>query len=146
METSSSTSHFKRALTRLLLPVLGAIAALCFAVDRLFFTQVILKNTTAGSYKTYRIFHETKPDEIPIFGSSRAAGSYVSEEIDPRPPVGIVPKDRLAPITARRHVIHTPCKLDSQRPRHDALPEKKSAKYAFAISSLQTTPGPLDTG
>ena len=84
METSSSTSNFKRALTRLLLPVLGAIAALCFAVDRLFFTQVILKNTTAGSYKTYRIFHETHPDEIPIFGSSRAAGSYVSEEIDTR--------------------------------------------------------------
>ena len=48
--------------------------------------------------------------------------THLSEEIDPRPPVGIVPKDRLAPITARRHVIHTPCKLDSQRPRHDALP------------------------
>ncbi len=26
------------------------------------------------------------------------------------------------------------------------LPWKKSANYAFAIYSLQTTPGPLDTG
>ncbi len=83
METSSSTSNFKRALTRLLLPLLGIIAVLCFVVDRMFFTQVILKSTTAGSYKTYRIFNETHPEEIPILGSSRAAGSYVSEEIDP---------------------------------------------------------------
>ena len=84
MENSSSTSSFRRALTRLLLPVLGVILVLCFAVDQLFFTQVILKNTTAGSYKTWRIFHETHADETPIFGSSRASGSYVSEVIDPR--------------------------------------------------------------
>jgi hypothetical protein len=83
METSSSTSNFRRALTRLLLPVLGGIVALCFAVDRFFMSQVILKNTTAGSYKTYRIFNETHAEEIPILGSSRAAGSYVSELIDP---------------------------------------------------------------
>ena len=78
METSSSTSNFKRALLRLILPVGGSIVLLCFVVDRLFFTQVILKNTTAGSYKTWRMFNETVPDEIPILGSSRAAGSYVS--------------------------------------------------------------------
>ena len=84
METSSSTSNFKRALLRLILPVGGTIVLLCFVVDRLFFTQVILKNTTAGSYKTWRMFNETLPDEIPILGSSRAAGSYVSELIDPK--------------------------------------------------------------
>jgi hypothetical protein len=84
METSSSTSSFKRALLRLLLPVPAVIIVLCLVVDKLFFTQVILKNTTAGSYKTWRVFNETHKEEIPIFGSSRAAGSYVSELIDPR--------------------------------------------------------------
>lgn len=84
MENNSSTSNFKRALTRLLLPVLGIIVVLCFAVDQLFLTQVIMKTTTTGSYKTLRIFNETHSEEIPIFGSSRASGSYVSELIDPR--------------------------------------------------------------
>lgn len=84
METSSSTSSFERALLRVLLPVPAVIIVLCLVVDKLFFTQVILKNTTAGSYKTWRIYNETHEEEIPIFGSSRAAGSYVSELIDPR--------------------------------------------------------------
>ena len=84
MENSSSTSSFSRALTRLLLPVLGIIAVSCFTVDRFFLSQVIMKNTTAGSYKTLRLFDETHAEEIPIFGSSRASGSYVSEAIDPR--------------------------------------------------------------
>lgn len=83
MENSSSTSNFKQALLRLILPVGGGIVLLCFVVDRLFLTQVIYKNSTAGSYKTHRLFHETHPEEIPIFGSSRASGSYVSELIDP---------------------------------------------------------------
>lgn len=84
MGTSSSTSSFKRALLRFLLPVAAVIVVLCLIADTLFFSQVILKNTTAGSYKTWRLFHETHVDEIPIFGSSRAAGSYVSGSIDPR--------------------------------------------------------------
>lgn len=83
METSSSTSSFRRALLRVLLPVAAVIVVLCLITDRLFFSQVIGKSTTAGSYKTWRLFHETHADEIPIFGSSRAAGSYVSEAIDP---------------------------------------------------------------
>lgn len=84
METSSSTSSFRRALLRVLLPVPAVIVVLCLLVDKLFFTQVILKNTTAGSYKTWRVFNEMHKEEIPIFGSSRAAGSYVSGEIDAR--------------------------------------------------------------
>lgn len=84
METSSTTSSFKRALLRVLLPLPAIIVVLCLVVDRLFFSQVILKNTTAGSYKTWRVFHETHKEEIPIFGSSRAAGSFVSGSIDPR--------------------------------------------------------------
>lgn len=83
MGTSSSISNFKRALTHLLLPVGGAIVLLCFLVDRIFLEQVIYKNTTAGSYKTHRLFTEDHEKEVPIFGSSRASGSYVSELIDP---------------------------------------------------------------
>ena len=84
METSSTTSSSRRVLTRLVLPVLGSIVLLCLVVDKLFFSQVVLKCTTAGSYKTWRLFNETHPEEIPILGSSRASGSFVSTTIDPR--------------------------------------------------------------
>lgn len=84
MGNSSSTSSSRRALTHLLLPVLGSIAVLCCAVDRLFLYQVIYKDTTAGSYKTHRMFDEVHGDEIPVLGSSRASGSYVPALIDPQ--------------------------------------------------------------
>lgn len=71
-------------MLRVLLPVPAVIVVLCLLVDKLFFSQVIMKSTTAGSYKTWRVFHGTHKEEIPIFGSSRAAGSFVSELIDPQ--------------------------------------------------------------
>lgn len=40
----------------------------------------------------------------------------LSEEIDPRPPVGIVTVDHLAPIAARGHVVHTAGKPVTHRP------------------------------
>lgn len=82
MEENSSTSSFKRALTRLLLPVAAGILVGCWVMDVLALRYLILPARSAGAYKVHRMFTESAPDEVPILGSSRAAGSFVPPLID----------------------------------------------------------------
>jgi hypothetical protein len=51
------------------------ILGLCF--NYIFEERVIFKSEISGAYKINRIIKETHPNEIPIFGSSRAQGNFV---------------------------------------------------------------------
>lgn len=81
METNSSISSFKRFALRFLLPTAIVLAGLCVLADWLVTEFVVFQNESSGAYKMHRLFDEQHPDEIPVLGSSRAAGSYMPEHI-----------------------------------------------------------------
>lgn len=86
MEKNSSTSSsdgVRRFLLRMLLPVVAAVAILCVLLDPVFYQKIVLKNLMSGAHKIYKAYETNLPNEIPIFGSSRAAGSYIPDEIHP---------------------------------------------------------------
>jgi hypothetical protein len=84
MAATSSTSSSKRALLHLLLPVALAILVGCWVLDTVVLHTLVIPARSAGAYKVQRMFEEEDPNEVPILGSSRAAGSYVPELIDAR--------------------------------------------------------------
>lgn len=71
-----STSNFKRffLLTGMSVCLLWAFVLIA---NGLFEKYVVLNSEISGASKIHRIIHETHPDEIPIFGSSRANCSFV---------------------------------------------------------------------
>lgn len=64
------------------LPVLVPVVVFCLFFDGWFTRNIVFQSPTTGAAKINRIYTEVHPDEIPIFGSSRAAGSYIPSEID----------------------------------------------------------------
>jgi hypothetical protein len=81
MQHNSSISNFKRSCYRLLLPSLAAIVLLCYVLNYVFERVIIGGSEMSGAYKVNRIINKTDPREIPIFGSSRAEGSYIPDSI-----------------------------------------------------------------
>jgi hypothetical protein len=77
---NTQLQHFKKLLLRLLLPLLLLGALFCLGLDWFVKNQLIQKTSTHGAAKLYRIL-EPHPDEIPIFGSSRAQCSYIPDTI-----------------------------------------------------------------
>jgi hypothetical protein len=73
---TSYTSSFK-ILTGYLLLILCICIIAGWVFDKVFESQVIFNNQISGAAKINRINNETHPEEIPIFGSSRAQGCYV---------------------------------------------------------------------
>jgi hypothetical protein len=55
------------------------VTIVSFAFTFLFERKIILSNESCGAYKINRIITNNDPDEIPIFGSSRAEASFVPE-------------------------------------------------------------------
>lgn len=84
METSSSTSSFKRFALRILLPYLAAMTVFVLAGGIVFERYIILATPVNGSYKVNRIMENQDPGEIPILGNSRAEAHYVSGAIHPQ--------------------------------------------------------------
>lgn len=85
MAKTSSTSNsnpVRRFLLRMVLPVLVPVVVFCLIFDGWFTRTIVFKSQTTGATKIHRIYTEVHPNEIPIFGSSRAAGSYIPSEID----------------------------------------------------------------
>jgi hypothetical protein len=80
-EQSSSISNFRRFLIRIVLPLILIIGAAAAVFDHFFEKEVILKNDIGGAYKVNRILKEIHPEEIPIFGSSRAQGGYIPDSL-----------------------------------------------------------------
>ena len=69
----SYISNFRKfiLLNLLIVALIGLI------IDYLFLNQIILKTKSLPAYKYHRMLYENNENEIPIFGSSRAGGSYV---------------------------------------------------------------------
>ena len=80
-EPNSSISSFKQFLLKILLPLILIIGAGGYVFNYLFEQQIVFKSQGCGAYKVNRILYTTTPDEIPIFGSSRAEGSLLPDSI-----------------------------------------------------------------
>lgn len=65
----------------MLLPAVFILAIAGVAFNYFFEQQVILKSQICGAYKVNRIITETHQNEIPIFGSSRAEGSFIPDSL-----------------------------------------------------------------
>ncbi len=76
---NSSISNFKRFLLKLVVPVGLALAGICFVFTYFFEQNIILANESCGAYKINRMISNQDPNEIPIFGSSRAEASFIPE-------------------------------------------------------------------
>ena len=71
-EQNLSISSFRQFLLRMLLPLIFILSAAGLVFNYFFEEKVILNSQLCGAYKVNRIIKETHPNEIPIFGSSRA--------------------------------------------------------------------------
>src|SRR6185437_1473174 len=80
-ERNLSISSFKRFLLRILLPFAGIISLAGLVFTYVFEQKIILNSQIVGAFKVNRIMKETHPDEIPIFGSSRAEGGFIPDSL-----------------------------------------------------------------
>jgi hypothetical protein len=79
---NSYTSSFSYFLLTFLIPAILVIGCCLLGFDYWFDNKIIFSATTSGAYKVHRNKDVTVLPEIPIFGSSRAAGSYIPDLID----------------------------------------------------------------
>jgi hypothetical protein len=79
---TSSISSFKKFLIRFLLPSVAITGLTAVGLDRYFDSRIILNTQSSGAYKIHRNITQKNKTEIPIFGSSRASGSYIPDLID----------------------------------------------------------------
>lgn len=63
----------------MVLPVILIVGCLCMIFTFYFERNIILSNESCGAYKINRIITSNNPEEIPIFGSSRAEASFIPE-------------------------------------------------------------------
>ena len=82
MESSSSTSNFKQFLLRFAIPVVVVLAVLFYGLNWVLESTMIYNYDSNGGYKVHRMLYENDVNEIPIYGSSRANGSYIPSLID----------------------------------------------------------------
>lgn len=74
--------HLKRLIVRILLPLAVIGCLFLLGLDWFVKHQLIGETPTHGAAKLYRI-QEPHPNEIPIFGSSRAQCSYIPDTLGP---------------------------------------------------------------
>jgi hypothetical protein len=83
MKHNSSISSFKAFALKYGVPYLLIIFTVTAGIN-LFFKKVIVGSTTgSGAYKVERILHKNMTNETPIYGSSRAEGSFVPDSLGP---------------------------------------------------------------
>ena len=74
------TSNFKRFFKHLFL-LLIVLISICIFMGAIFEKKIILSCGISGASKVNRILNINNVNEIPVFGSSRAQGSYVPDII-----------------------------------------------------------------
>ncbi|MCC6181484.1 MAG: hypothetical protein IT237_06590 [Bacteroidia bacterium] len=74
---TSSISNFKKFSLKILRPYTACAVVFGLAFQYFFEKKIILNSQINGSYKVNRIINSENTNEIPIFGSSRAEGSFV---------------------------------------------------------------------
>ncbi len=80
-EPNSSISSFKQFLIRILLPLILIVSGCGYIFNFFFEKKIVLQNQGCGAYKVNRIINSDYPDEIPIFGSSRAEGGVIPDSL-----------------------------------------------------------------
>jgi hypothetical protein len=78
---NSSISNFKSFLLRFSLPTITLVVFVLIFTNKLFENYIILNSNISGAYKVNKLITKTDQFEIPIFGSSRAEGSYIPDLI-----------------------------------------------------------------
>lgn len=81
LQQNSSISSFRKFLFRILFPLIGGLVIGGYLFTMLFEKKVILNSQISGAYKINRIIKATDPDEVPIFGSSRALCSFIPDKM-----------------------------------------------------------------
>jgi len=76
-----SISSFKQFCIKILGPLLLVVSIVGLVFNYFFENQIILKSQISGAYKVNRIISETHPNEIPIFGSSRALMGLIPDSL-----------------------------------------------------------------
>ncbi len=80
-QQTSSISNFKRFFLRILLPLILIVSVVGVLFSIFFEQKIIFNSDLCGAYKVHRITNETHEDEVPVFGSSRAEGSYIPDSL-----------------------------------------------------------------
>lgn len=73
--------EFGRFMLKVFLPLVVALLVILFSFTYLFEQKVILASQICGAYKINRIISHADPNEIPMFGSSRAQGSFLPDSM-----------------------------------------------------------------
>jgi len=76
-----SISNFKLFLLKILLPFLFLLGGIGIVFNYFFEQKIVLKSHISGAYKINRILNTTDPNEIPIFGSSRAEMCLIPDSL-----------------------------------------------------------------
>jgi len=82
-QTNSYTSSFRLFFFKIIVPLFIIVGVGGCLWGVFFEKEVILNSSICGAYKVNRIINETHPEEIPIFGSSRAEGGYIPDMLGP---------------------------------------------------------------
>ena len=78
---NSSTSSFKKQVLRIILTYTICIGTFLYLID-VFFTEVIIfNNNISNAHKINRLIANENPEEIPIFGSSKAYRDYFPDSL-----------------------------------------------------------------
>lgn len=75
-------SQAMRLLVRIVVPLILIFVCFCIGLDWFVRTRLIGEESTHGAGKLWRI-QTSRPDEIPIIGSSRALCSYIPDTLGP---------------------------------------------------------------
>jgi len=82
-QQNSSISNFKRFFGGVLLPFIVLLTVFGYTFTYFFEQYVIFAPSISGAAKINRILHEVHKNEIPIFGSSRAEGTFFPDSLGP---------------------------------------------------------------
>lgn len=77
---SSFIFNFKKFALRIGLLLVSA-ALVSYLIAFVFERKIILGSEVCGAYKVNRILNQNYPDEVPLFGSSRAEGSFIPDSL-----------------------------------------------------------------
>jgi len=80
-QTNLSIFDFKKFTLKFLLPFLLIVSVFGYGFNYWFEKHIIFASKLSGASKINRILKENYPDEIPIFGSSRAECNYIPDSL-----------------------------------------------------------------
>lgn len=78
---NSSTSSFRNQLVRIVLTYVLVIGIFLYLLDAFFTEFIIFNNSISNAYKIERLISNDNPDEIPVFGSSKAYRDYFPDSL-----------------------------------------------------------------